>query len=156
MPIRTLVTIVSAVAALALPAAASAGSATLVAWGGGKTQCNITVKKSQPLIVIWGSTDVYDVSATTECTANVEQTGQSSLPGSPTAYGPLCSGLRMTCSSPISRAEGSYTAPAEYHVTLVAPPAQIWLGSPLECTGVNTDRLDCTFTSQSYFRAVST
>ena len=155
MTIRTFITAVATVAALALPASASAGSAVLVAWGGGKTQCNITVKKSQPLIVIWGSTDVWDVSATTDCTANVEQTGQASLPGSPTVYGNLCSGLRMTCSSSISRAEGSYSAPAEYHVTLTAPPAQIWLGSPLECTGVNTDRLDCTFTSQSYFRAIS-
>jgi hypothetical protein len=152
MSIRALI---AAVALLALPASASAGTSVLVAWGGGKTQCNITVKKSQPLIVIWGSTNVYDVTGTTDCSANVEQTGQASLPGSPTEFGNLCSGLRMTCSSS-AHGEGFYTAPAEYHVTLTAPPAQIWLGSPTECTGVNTDRLDCTFTSQSYFRVIGT
>jgi len=43
MPTRTLIAAFATVAALALPASAFAGSAVLVAWGGGKTQCNITV-----------------------------------------------------------------------------------------------------------------
>ena len=153
MWIRTLM--LAAVLALAAPGAAFAGSSVLVATGGGKTTCTITVKKSQPLIVIWGSTDVYDFSGRTECSANVQQTGQASLPGSPTEYGSLCSGLQMICTSS-GRAEGSYSAPAEYHVTIQAPPAQVWLASPTECTGVGSDIVTCTFTSQSYFRAIST
>lgn len=155
MPIRTLIA-TAAVAALALPASASAGTSVVVAAGtSGKTQCNITVKKSQPLIYIWGDGDIYDFSGTTDCTASVQQTGQASLPGSPTEFGPLCSGFRTTCSSS-GTAQGSYTAPAEYHVTLTAPAAQIWLGSPTQCTGVGTATLDCTFTAQNYFRAFST
>jgi len=156
MPCRTLIAALGAVAALVLPASASAGTSVVQAVGtGGKTQCKITVKKSQPLIVIWGDTDIYDVSGTTSCDASVQQTGQASLPGSPTVFGNLCSGFTATCSSS-AEAEGSYTAPAEYHVTLTAPAGQLWLASPADCTGVTTNALECTFTSQSYFRAVST
>ena len=151
------------IAALALPVAAPAtaaagehapmGNGVLVAYGTGVTTCTIGVYK-------WHYTGslYYDFGGKTECTSPVQQTAVARF-GGDVASG--CSGLTTTCHS-----DGGWNGEPDpglvyYHVTLVAPFGQGWappvfamapawaLPDTSLCSGVGSDRLDCTFTADN-------
>ena len=102
-------------------------------YGEGATECTITLTK-----------EARAFGGSTACNRAVQQTGQASTSGGASATGPLCSGLRTTCTSN-GTTTGNFTT-LKYRVTLLAPNGQGWVAPPSDCSGAGTDKLDCTFT----------
>lgn len=69
-------------------------------------------------------------------------------PGDPgDLVGELCNADSTDCYSGGSQYDrGEYDAPMRYTIHLTAPLGQGWIGAPLNCSGVGTDNLKCTFT----------
>ena len=115
--------------------------AAVAAYGeGAPTSCEFTVRKQ----LRFGTSNEWEFSGETSCTAALQQTGRARVFGpAGTYYGTSCSAFATTCRS-YGFVRGNYTDVA-YHVILVAPRGQGWLApAGLDCSGAGTDRLECT------------
>src|SRR5688572_5182833 len=132
---------------LVVAAPAAAETEVFVAYGEDNTVCTIQVSK---LILNWSHPETTAmVQGHTDCNVALEQTARAWMDPSaisPGADGGVSSCFSQSCGS-AEWVDGGDTwpEPVQYRLRLRAPAGQGWIGSPVNCSGIGTDNLDCTF-----------